>query len=215
MDVARAESVASGGSDDHPVGITARLPYVDLTSKDGRTVRLQREQDTEHQVEFDFAFTSRRCPPYCIMPMRLNAGVETIGELEMIDYVRRLTSGDESLLVIDSRTEDWLDRGMIPGAISIPWKTLHYRHADRPRLLEILEFRFGVAVVDSLLNFENAKTLVFYCNGNWCGQSATNIRSLQMLGYPAHKLKWYRGGMQSWKMLGFITVLPNGELYEE
>ena len=26
------------------------------------------------------------------------------------------------------------------------------------------------------------------------------------LGYPAHKLKWYRGGMQDWKSLGLTTV---------
>jgi hypothetical protein len=29
-----------------------------------------------------------------------------------------------------------------------------------------------------------------------------------MLGYPAHKLKWYRGGMQAWMMLGLTTVPP-------
>jgi hypothetical protein len=29
---------------------------------------------------------------------------------------------------------------------------------------------------------------------------------LLALGYPAHKLKWYRGGMQSWKSLGLTTV---------
>jgi ribosome-associated protein len=47
---------------------------------------------------------------------------------------------------------------------------------------------------------------VLYCNGIWCGQSPTNIRQLLSLGYPAHKLKWYRGGMQSWKALGLTTV---------
>jgi rhodanese-related sulfurtransferase len=47
---------------------------------------------------------------------------------------------------------------------------------------------------------------VLYCNGIWCGQSPTNIRQLLALGYPAHKLKWYRGGMQSWKALGLTTV---------
>jgi hypothetical protein len=28
------------------------------------------------------------------------------------------------------------------------------------------------------------------------------------MGYPAHKLKWYRGGVQDWKMLGLTTVAP-------
>jgi rhodanese-related sulfurtransferase len=49
---------------------------------------------------------------------------------------------------------------------------------------------------------------VFYCNGPWCGQAPTNIKQLLALGYPAHKLKWYRGGMQDWKMLGLTTVPP-------
>jgi rhodanese-related sulfurtransferase len=55
-------------------------------------------------------------------------------------------------------------------------------------------------------NSENAKTLVLYCNGAWCGQSPTNVRQLLAVGYPAYKLKWYRGGMQSWKSLGLPTA---------
>jgi rhodanese-related sulfurtransferase len=62
--------------------------------------------------------------------------------------------------------------------------------------------------VEGLWNFGAAKTLVFYCNGPWCGQSPTNIRALLEYGYPAHKLKWYRGGMQAWEQLGFTTVKP-------
>jgi hypothetical protein len=27
-------------------------------------------------------------------------------------------------------------------------------------------------------------------------------------GYPAHKIKWYRGGMQNWEILGLTTVKP-------
>jgi hypothetical protein len=41
-----------------------------------------------------------------------------------------------------------------------------------------------------------------------CGQSPTNIKQLLALGYPGHKLKWYRGGMQMWKILGFNTMPP-------
>jgi rhodanese-related sulfurtransferase len=66
--------------------------------------------------------------------------------------------------------------------------------------------RFGAARMGGLWNFENARTLIFYCNGAWCGQSPTNIKQLLSFGYPAHKLKWYRGGMQSWKSLGLATA---------
>ncbi len=56
------------------------------------------------------------------------------------------------------------------------------------------------------MGFHGAKTLVFYCNDPWCGQSPTNIKQLLALGYPVHKLKWHRGGIQGWKALGLTTV---------
>lgn len=195
--------------DDYPVKIKKDLPYLDLPNiHEGKTVRLQRDQDTEAQIDFDYAYVSRPCPPFCVQPMQLNPGIETVGELEIIDYLKRISHNDDSVLVIDSRTENWLSQGMIPGAISIPWKKLHYGHVDQETLMDILEFQFGVARQQNLLNFEHAKTLAFYCNGNWCGQSVTSIRSLLMLGYPPHKLKWYRAGMQGWKMLSLTTVIP-------
>ena len=157
-------------------------------------------------MEPEFALTSRPCPPFCIQPMQLAPGVETIGELELLSYLRRISTGDEALIVIDSREPSWLRGGMIPGAVNIPWKRLHFGHADASEVAETLEFRFAAVRQDGLWNFENAKTLVLYCNGPWCGQSPTNIKSLLAMGYPPHKLKWYRGGMQSWKGLGLTTV---------
>jgi rhodanese-related sulfurtransferase len=141
--------------------------------------------------------------------MHLAPGVETIGELELIDYLRRAASG-EPVLVIDSRTPVWTARGMIPGAIEIPYNRLDPATADPAAVAELLQLEFGAARVDGLWNFETAKTLVFYCNGSWCGQSPTNIRALLNYGYPAHKLKWYRGGMQAWEQLGLTTIKPNG-----
>jgi len=68
--------------------------------------------------------------------------------------------------------------------------------------------RFGAEQLDELWDFSNAKTLVMYCNGMWCGQSPRNIMTLTKFGYPAHKIKWYRGGMQNWEALGLTTVVP-------
>ncbi|MBF0142313.1 MAG: rhodanese-like domain-containing protein [Magnetococcales bacterium] len=195
--------------DPFPVKITATLPYVDLPRiHQGKDVRLQRNQDIDNVIDFDYSYTSRKCPPFCILPMVLSAGVETIAELEVIDYITRISNNDDSVLLIDSRTDEWLQRGMIPGAVSIPWTSLHHKHTDKKKLLDILEMQFGVVNDDNLLNFQQAKTLIFYCNGNWCGQSPTSIRSLLLLGYPPHKLKWYRDGMQAWAQLGLTTVKP-------
>jgi len=191
---------------DQPVGITAAVPHVDVIHN-GKTFRIQREADNLNQIEPDFALTSRPCPPYCIQPMQLAPGVETIGELEMLDYLKRIGRKDAGVVVIDSREQQWLLRtGIIPGAIHLMWTQLHPTHTDSAKIAETLQFTFGVARTGSLWNFENAKTAVFYCNGVWCGQSPTNIKQLLALGYPSHKLKWYRGGMQSWKSLGLTTA---------
>lgn len=193
-------------ADDRPVNITADRPYVDVMH-DGRTVRIQRDPDNFAEIDPDFARTSRPCPPYCVQPMQLAPGVETIGELEVLAYLQRIARRDDSVLVIDSRDADWLVRsGIIPGAIHLPWERLHPQKADAAAIGEILELQFGASRTGLLWNFENARTLVFYCNGSWCGQSPTNIKQLLALGYPAHKLKWYRGGMQDWKSLGLTTV---------
>ncbi|MEO5340262.1 MAG: rhodanese-like domain-containing protein [Magnetococcus sp. MYC-9] len=196
-------------ADPYPVKITANLPFIDLPRiHQGKDLRLQRDQNPDSVIDFDFSFTARKCPPFCILPMTLSPGVETIAELEVIDTIKRISQKDSSILLIDSRTDEWLKKGMIPGAISIPWSKLHHKHTDKETLVEILQMQFGVVKEDDLLSFQDAKTLVFYCNGNWCGQSPTAIRSLLLLGYPPHKLKWYRDGMQAWMMLGLTVVKP-------
>ena len=50
--------------------------------------------------------------------------------------------------------------------------------------------------------------LLLFCNGAWCGQSPESLKELIAIGYPEEKLKWYRGGMQSWLSLGLTTVKP-------
>jgi rhodanese-related sulfurtransferase len=189
------------------VNITASVGAVPVLHQ-GKLVNIERNPDTENMLDPDFSLTSRPCPPFCIQPMQLAPGVETIGELEMLEYLKRVGK-DANVLVIDSRDGDWpLRSGIIPGATVLPWQELHPAHTEAEKIAETLVFRFGAARQSSLWNFENARTLVLYCNGPWCGQSPTNIKQLLALGYPAHKLKWYRGGMQDWKMLGLSTVAP-------
>lgn len=193
-------------ADNTAVNITATLPYVDV-AHNGKTVRIKRNQDNGNMIDLSFAITSRPCPPYCIQPIKLAPGVETIGELEILNYLQK-AENDKSVLVIDSREEKWLSKGMIPGAISLPWDKLYNKTASAQEIAEILQFQFNAILIGNLWNFENVKTLVFYCNGPWCGQSPTNIRALLSIGYPAHRIKWYRGGMQSWKQFGLTTVKP-------
>ena len=189
-----------------PVGITKNMMDVTVIHN-GKKVKIQRNQDNKNTVNPAFAKTSRPCPPFCIQPAILAPGVETIAEREVLHYLKKMADGDDSILVIDSRTPDWVKKGTIPGSKNIPWTKLNpAKGADPVSILEIMEDEFNVTESEGLLNFSKAKTLVMFCNGMWCGQSPNNIKNLLKFGYPAHKIKWYRGGMQDWEILGLTTV---------
>ena len=194
---------------DKPVGITPAMK--DATVKHGgKSVTIMRDQNNKATVNPAFAKTSRPCPPFCIQPIVLAPGVETLGENEIIDYLVRMSNGDDTIMVIDSRTPDWVQKGTIPGAVNIPWTALNpARGADPISIGEILEDQFNAQSLEGLWDYTNAKTLVMFCNGMWCGQSPNNIKNLLKFGYPPHKLKWYRGGMQNWSNLGLTTVKPS------
>ena len=198
----------SGLSTAAVVNITAEIESVTVKHGD-KDVVIMRTQNQKNTVNPAFAKTSRKCPPFCIQPSSIAPGVETIGEVEVLGYLRLIAEGDESILVIDSRTPDWVAKGTIPGAVNIPWTSLDpARGADPISIGEILEERLNARNLEGLWNFGRAKTLVMFCNGMWCGQTPNNIKNLLNFGYPAHKLKWYRGGMQDWEILGLTTAKP-------
>ena len=188
------------------VQITPQIKQVPV-EHEGKLRQIRRAQDPTGQIAPNFQRTSRKCPPFCVQPMYLPGGVETIAELEMLDYLQRVSAGDDSVLVIDSRTPRWLRRGTIPGSINLPYKRLSLRSTASSEIAQIMENQFGARrTAGGLWDFSAVKTLILFCNGAWCGQSPINIRSLVRFGYPAAKIKWYRGGMQAWETLGLTTV---------
>jgi len=192
--------------DSKPVGITPEIMSIPVTI-DGAVVEFMRNQDNSATVNPAFAKTSRPCPPFCIQPSSLALGVETIGEVELMQYAKEMNDGDSTIIVIDSRTPDWVARGTIPTAMNVPWTNLNPAKGATPlEIAEILETTFGVTESEGLFDFADCKTAVMFCNGMWCGQSPNNIKNLLRLGYPAHKIKWYRGGMQDWEILGLTTI---------
>ena len=201
--------LASSGTfaaDKVEVNITPDMASVEVLHE-GKKTTITRNQNQKSTVNRDFAWTSRKCPPFCIQPAVVAPGVETIAELEVLAYLARINAGDESILVIDSRTPDWVKKGTIPGAVNIPWTALNpARGADPISIGEIMVDKFGVKELEGLWDYSSAKTLVMFCNGMWCGQSPNNILNLLKFGYPADKIKWYRGGMQDWEILGLSTV---------
>ncbi len=189
------------------VNITPKIASITVKHQ-GKPITIQRNQDTQNKIIEDYALTSRECPPFCVQPMQLLPGVNTVGEIEMLDFLTRVAKGDDTLLIIDSRTPDWVAKGTIPSAVNIPWTQLHREAASfEPIVIEgLLTDRFGATVEDGIWDFSKAKELVMFCNGPWCGQSPTNIKTLVSMGYPADKIHWYRGGMQAWTSLGLTTA---------
>lgn len=186
-------AVAAGPSlaQDLKVMIGKDRPSVSVQTPDG-PVTIQREQDPDHEVTGEWARTSRPCPPFCIQPMSPVEGVTTIGELELLDMLE-----DPEALVIDSRTRGWNAAGTIPGSVNIPYTAV----------VDQLD-KLGCEAGFDGWECDNARRVALFCNGLWCGQSPTAIRNMMSAGYPADRIFYYRGGMQSWRLLGLTVVVP-------
>jgi len=178
----------TGVADELKVGITKEMKSVTVESPDG-PIEIRRIQDQNHEITGEFARTSRACPPFCIQPISPAEGVTTIGEVELIEMLQ-----EPDALVVDSRTIDWFQGGSIPGAISLPYTQVG------DRLTEL-----GCEPDFDGWDCADAKRVALFCNGLWCGQSPTAIRAMIAAGYPAERIFYYRGGIQSWRVLG-LTI---------
>ncbi|MDE4274394.1 rhodanese-like domain-containing protein [Phaeobacter gallaeciensis] len=175
------------------VGITKDMMSVTVTTPGG-AVEIKRNQDPDARLGEPWTKTSRPCPNFCIQPMTPAPGVTTIGELEVLEFLK---SGEA--LLVDGRVRPQYEQGTIPGAMSVPYTEAADRLGE-----------FGCEVdFDGWICEGEVPSVVLFCNGPWCGQSPTAARRMIEAGFPAEKIFYYRGGMQSWNMLG-LTVVPGG-----
>ncbi len=209
------------------VNITQDLPYLYLKFNE-KNVKIKRIQDQSNKLEGGFSKTSRKCPPFCIQPFIVAPDVTTIGELELLDFIKEKIKKNTGVL-IDARTASWHSKGTIPGSINIPFTTFSLKQSNRKliKAMEIIGVRHRADPIKNIgfwgslkikvgmeeeanLNwdFSSAKDIILWCNGMWCGQSPRAIRGLLQLGYPAEKIYYYRGGMQAWKILGLTVIEP-------
>ncbi len=187
------------------VQITAEIPFIEIEIGD-ETILIERIQDQDNHLEGDFTKTSRACPPFCIRPMEVSEGVITVGELEVLNFLETEVATKEGLL-IDARIPSFYTKGTIPGSINIPFNIL--APDDNKYIGAILAALGAADNGDDTWDFTNAKTLMLYCNGLWCGQSPRAIKNLISMGYPPEKLVYYRGGMQAWQSVGLTVFVPN------
>ena len=214
----------SKGKKAKSVGITSDLKGISVNHK-GEAIEIVRNPDPEATIPELFNKVSRPCPPFCIQAMTVADGVETIGELELLDYLQKVKTGD--VIVIDSRLKNWERKGTIPGSTHIPWTSLVSNEGTSLKtIINILSQNFsvdlkeGVSIeniryalsnggAENMFDYTHAKTAILFCNGAWCGQTSESIKALLKLGYPPEKLKYYRDGMQGWVSLGLTTVMDN------
>ena len=141
------------------------------------------------------AFDPRRfkldqgCPPYCIQPHTLADGVTTVGELETLRFL-----GEKQGLAVDTRLKGRYRLGTIPGAVNIYFREL-------PKRLD----EFGCKKDDIVWDCSAAHRVLLFCDGPLCNEAAETVRRIRHAGFPAEKILYYRGGMQTWTLLG-LTV---------
>ena len=181
------------------VEITEGMPFVEVKA-DGKTYKIERVQVEDTYLTNTFALTSRPSPPFFIEPFSVDEGVETYGELEVLEFISKKEG-----LFIDARLANWYAKSAIPSAANIPFKLFLTETPEREKVLKELGGEYDK---NGRWNFSNAKTILLYCNGAWCGQSPTAINALIEMGYPKSKMKYYRGGMQAWQLLGLTTIVP-------
>lgn len=186
------------------VNIKEGLPHVDV-DVNGKSVRIQRIQDSNHKLTNSYTKTSRPAPPFTIQPFQPIQGVETISELDVIDFMKNKLA-DNSGIVIDARMPKWYHAGTIPGSINIPFSILS-PNANNPYIGQIFQV-FGAKKEGKNWNFNKAQTLLIFDNGPWCQQGVHAMQNLVKLGYPKSKILYYRGGMQYWQILGLSTITP-------
>ncbi len=169
----------------------------------GQIIEIKRIQDPYHELRDDYTKTSRPCPPFCIHPMKAAPNIKTIGEVELMGYIKNYVNKGKGV-IIDARLPNWYNVETIPSAINIPYTLVE--NADEMIFEDIFE-TLGAKKIGNNWDFTNAKTLICFCNGVWCDQSPRFIKAMLKGGYPASKMLYYRDGFQGWKLLGLTTVI--------
>jgi len=141
-----------------------------------------------------------------IQPLSLHKDIETFAELEVLEYIKFKSSKEpQNYLLVDSRPSSWFEHSTIPSAINVPFEDLVIDEDFKEEYTQAYA-KLGVKIENGVFDFSQAKEILLFCNGSWCTHSPRAIKTLLEIGYPAKKIKWYRGGITSWTSVG-LTLL--------
>lgn len=188
------------------INMTTDLHHLDVIHK-GRAVRIEREQNPQHRLTNNFSKTSRVCPPFCVQSFQIAPKVNIVGELELLDFISLKATRGKGIL-LDGRLPAWHAQSTIPSAINLPF-SLFDNKIEATIIKRIFLLLGAEPLSKSKWDFSHAKDLLVFGNGVWGSQATKTINSLLVLGYPANKIYWYRGGLQDWLLLGLTTISQN------
>ena len=95
-----------------------------------------------------------------------------------------------TIVLLDAREALRFDEGHIPGAVSLPIMVFQERYDQVVPLLE------------------DGKTIVIYCIGIHCTDSALLARELHHKGHQ--EIFVFKGGIEEWTALGYPVQTPDG-----
>ena len=215
--------ISSIYAENNPTIIHANSIDISYMTADGKGKKATVARDSDlrcREVPFnareywDGSYASRDVADVCkktfittagkLSPMKIHEDIETFGELEVLEFLEDMQD-DKERLFVDCRKTGWYESLTIPSAINIPFIYFTERDQWIKEKKEALKL-FGVKGEKAPYDFSHAKTILLFCNGVWCRQSPQMIEALLELGYPAKKMKWYRGGMQSWLSVGMTST---------
>ena len=114
-----------------------------------------------------------------------------VDEVELYQSIQ--ADGDESIVILDARSQDHFNEEHIPGS-----KSLNFYQADK--------------LIDELLpSLQEASMIIVYCNGGDCEDSIRlGAYLLNDHGIPYDAIRIFEGGIADWKKAG-LSVVKAGE----
>jgi hypothetical protein len=164
----------------------------------GEQITIARDTQDSVQIAQTFVSADASCGGPCIAPMQVAQGVETLGEAEVLEFLVTQVATGRGLMV-DARAPADRAKGFIPGTVSLPHNTLLAQNSYRKDILLAL----GARSYEDVFNFTDARSLLVYDNGPSSDDAGQLVANLLDAGYPPEMIRYYRGGMQVWSVLGF------------
>jgi hypothetical protein len=183
---------------------TASSAQEDLTQAkasfifNGERIKISRDNPQAAQFVLAFAGSAGSCGAPCIAPLNVAPGVRTLDEIEVLNFLVSEVAGNRGLMV-DARLPQDRALGYIPGSVSLPYSTMDPENDFKDDILRAL----GAREFEGVFNFADARQLLVYDKGPGSNDAGVLVSALLAAGYPPEMIRYYRGGMQVWSVLGF------------